>query len=78
MYWVALADHAQTAVTDTSLSKRQDEFHEAPERIAISLIVLINGLDDDTKRIIIKFADNFKQQETTSIVEEMIKIQWSW
>lgn len=77
MCWVALADHAQTAVTDTSLSKCKDELHETPQRIAIGLIVLINELDDDTKRIIIKFVDNFKQQETASIVEEVIKIQWS-
>lgn len=77
MCWVALADHAQTA-TNTSLSKCKDAFHEGPQRIAIGLVVFINDLGDDTKRIIIKFADNFKQQETASIVEEMIKVQWSW
>lgn len=60
-----------------SLSKYKDEFHKSPQRIAVSLVVFINEWDDDTKLIIIKFADNFKQQEMASIVEEMIKIQWS-
>lgn len=57
------------------MSKCKDAFHEGPQRIVIGLVVFINELGDDTKRIIIKFADNFKQQETASIVEEMIKIQ---
>lgn len=59
------------------MSKYEDEFHEAPQRIAVNFVVLIKELDDDTKRIIIKFADNFKQQEMASVAEEMIKIQWS-
>lgn len=57
------------------MSKYKDEFHAAPQRIAIGLIIVMNELDDDTKRIIIKFADNFKQQKIASIVEEMIKIK---
>jgi len=55
-----------------------DELHEVPQRIALGLVVFIkfiNELDDDTKRIIIKFADNFKQQETASTLEARMKIQ---
>lgn len=58
------------------MSKYEDEFHEAPQRIAVNFVVLVKELDDDTKRIV-KFADNFKQQEMASVAEEMIKIQWS-
>lgn len=57
------------------MSKCKDAFHEGPQRIVIGLGIFINELGDDTKRIIIKFADNFKPQETASIVEEMIKVQ---
>lgn len=75
---MALADHTQTAVIGISLSKCKDELHEVPQRIALGLVVFIkfiNELDDDTKRIIIKFADNFKQQETASTLAATIKIQ---
>lgn len=66
---VPLADHAQPGVIDISVSKCKDDLHEVPQRIALGLVVFIkfiNELDDDTKRIIIKFAVNFKQQETAS------------
>lgn len=66
------------AVIDISFSKCKEELQEVPQRIALGLVVfikLINELDDDTKRIIIKFTDNFKQQETASMLEARIKIQ---
>lgn len=56
----------------------KDELHEVPQKIAPGLVVFIkfiNDVDDDTKRIIIKFADNFKQQETARTLEARIKIQ---
>lgn len=52
--------------------------HEVPQRIALGLAVFIkfiNEVDDDTKRIFIKATDNFKQQETASMLEARIIIQ---
>lgn len=76
-----LAGHTQTSVIDISLSKCKDELHEVPQRIALGLAVFvkfINEVGDDTKRIFIKAADNFKQQEAANMLEAKIIIQWSW